>query len=73
MDYVCDSSDNNEWHEPCSCSCTKFSSRSVWSAYWNLFLASGLTQKYQKCHLTCQITGPVISLSHRALVWPVNG
>ena len=34
-----------------------------------LFLFSGLTQKYQKCHLVCQINGPVISYSHiRALV-----
>ena len=33
-----------------------------------LFLVSGLTQKYQKCHVVCQVTGPVISFSHRALV-----
>ena len=34
-----------------------------------LFLVSGHTQKYQKCHLVCKIYGPVISSSHiRALV-----
>ena len=33
-----------------------------------LFLVSGLTQKYQKCHVVCQITGPVIAFSHRAVV-----
>ena len=38
----------------------------------NLFLVSGPTQKYQKCHFVCQINGLVISFSHiRALVWPI--
>ena len=29
-----------------------------------LFFVSGLAQKYQKCHLVCQINGPVILFSH---------
>ena len=33
-----------------------------------LFFVSGLTQKYQKCHVVSQITEPVIFFSHRALV-----
>ena len=33
-----------------------------------LILVSGLTQKCQKCHIVCQVIGPVILFSHvRAL------
>ena len=37
-----------------------------------LLLVSGLTQKYQKCHLECQTNGAGICFSHiKALVWPI--
>ena len=37
-----------------------------------LFLVSGLRENYQKCHLVCQINGPVIYFSHiRALIWQI--
>ena len=37
-----------------------------------LFLVSEFKQKYQKCHLLCQISGPVTLLSHiRTLDWMI--
>ena len=57
--------------ELCSCSCTILVLE-VYDLHEYLFLVSGLTQKYLKCYLVCEVNGPVIFFSHiRALVWPI--
>ena len=73
VDNACDNWDNNEWHLNFVVVVVLFLALEVCDLHLEyLFLVFGLTQKYQKCHLVCQINGPVISFSLiKALVWSI--
>ena len=73
VDDVCDSYDNSEWHLNFVVVVVLFLVLEVYDLHLGfLFLVSGLTQKYEKCNLVCQVNGRAIFFSDiRAPVWRI--